>query len=62
VKPAAVVWHIARLRVPVETANIREGVCDGHAQRSREEQMYYGYGLGGILVLILIILLLTGRL
>jgi len=46
----------------VETANIREGVCDGHAQRSREEQMYYGYGLGGILVLILIILLLTGRL
>jgi len=24
--------------------------------------MYYGYGIGGILVLILVILLLTGRL
>jgi len=25
------------------------------------QRMYYGYGIGGILVLILIILLLTGR-
>ena len=56
------VWHSARLRVPVETANIREGVATVMRNEVGEDQMYYGYGLGGILVLILIILLLTGRL
>jgi len=27
----------------------------------KEANMYYGYGVGGLLVLILLILLLTGR-
>jgi hypothetical protein len=27
----------------------------------QEDVMYYGYGIGGLLVLILLILLLTGR-
>jgi hypothetical protein len=47
----------------VETANIREGFATVASCATKSGgPMYYGYGLGGILVLILIILLLTGRL
>jgi hypothetical protein len=31
-------------------------------RREGEKAMYYGYGIGGIILLVLLILLLTGRL
>jgi hypothetical protein len=30
--------------------------------RRRESRMYYGYGIGGLILIILLVLFLTGRL
>jgi hypothetical protein len=41
------------------------GACSGLRGRQfsrKESAMYYGYGLGGIILLVFVVMLLTGRL
>jgi hypothetical protein len=43
-------------------AEARVVTCAGDSSPGRKSAMYFGYGLGGIIVLVLVVMLLTGRL